>query len=157
MTTRILMVCLGNICRSPTAAGVMAQKVAARGLSNSIYVDSCGTADYHIGKPADSRTRAAAAARGYDIANHRARQLKIADFDHYDLILAADSSNVKEIATLRYKRPHPGKAQVRLFLDILSPGEGRALPDPFYGEKKDFELVVDLCEQASRRWLEKLI
>lgn len=157
MTTRILMVCLGNICRSPTAAGVMAQKISARGVSDRITVDSCGTADYHIGKPADPRTRAAAAARGYELGNHRARQLKVADFDHFDLILAADTNNIKDIAALRYTRPHPGKAQVRLFMDIVSPGEGRALPDPYYGDKKDFELVVELCEKASRAWLEKLI
>ena len=156
MTTRVLMVCLGNICRSPTAASVMAQKVYARGLSDRIVVDSCGTADYHIGAPADARMVKAAAARGYDMSKHRARQLTLADFDKYDLILAADKSNVKDIATLRYSRPHPGMAQVRLFLDILYPGEGKAIPDPYYGGKEGFETVVDLCEQGARAWVEKL-
>jgi len=156
MTKKVLMVCLGNICRSPTAAGIMTQKVYARGLSDRIIVDSCGTADYHIGAPADPRTIKAAADRGYDLRPHRARQLKLSDFDTFDLILAADAANAKDIAKMRYSRLHPGKAQVRLFLDILWPGEGKAIPDPYYGGTDGFETVIDLCEQGAKAWVAKL-
>lgn len=154
MTHRVLFVCLGNICRSPTAEGV-ARAIAAREFpSLAIEVDSAGTAGYHVGEPPDRRTVAAARRRGYDLASLRARQVQAVDFDRFDFVLAMDHANLAE---LEERRPHGATARVGLFLEYAS-GKGIVeVPDPYYGGVEDFERVLDLCEAGARGMLASLV
>ncbi len=152
---RILFVCLGNICRSPTAEGVF-RTIAAReagATARQLVVDSAGTADYHIGAPPDPRTIAAAARRGYDLSALRARQVDSADFRQFHLILAMDRANLR---TLQRLAPARHQARVGLFLDYAPGLERREVPDPYYGGPEDFERVIDLVETASRGLLAAL-
>jgi len=144
---RILFVCLGNICRSPTAE-VVFREVAAREAPDLIFeVDSAGTADYHIGQAPDPRTRAAALRRGYDLSPLRARVVEDLDFEEFDLILAMDHEN---LSALKHRAPRDAHDRVRLFLEF-SPELGTAeVPDPYYGGANGFEEVLDLVEAASR-------
>lgn len=144
--TRILFVCLGNICRSPTAEAVFRERARQAGLLPTVSIDSCGTGGWHVGKPPDRRAAEAAAARGYDLSMLRARQLCDEDFHRFDLMLAMDESNLAEIHT----RHVPGAAaQTKLFLDF-HPKAGRAdVPDPYYGGVAGFDQVLDLVEAAS--------
>ncbi|GAB3272234.1 low molecular weight protein-tyrosine-phosphatase [Parahaliea aestuarii] len=142
---RILFVCLGNICRSPTAHGVFEQMVAARGLSARVEVDSCGTGDWHIGRAPDQRAQAAAAARGYDLQHLRARQVSPADFDRFDYILAMDESNLRDLQAMR---PASFTGHLGLFLPFADSPE-REVPDPYYGGDEGFDRVLDLIEAAS--------
>ena len=144
MSVSVLFVCLGNICRSPTAHGVFEQLVADHQLGHSIRTDSAGTAAWHIGKQPDSRSVAAAANRGYDLTPLRARQVTVSDFEHFDYILAMDQSNLTDLQRLC---PPDYSGELALFLtygdsDIL------AVPDPYYGDGDGFESVLDLVEQA---------
>jgi protein-tyrosine phosphatase len=150
---RILFVCLGNICRSPTAEGVL-RAVAARDFPDlAIDIDSAGTADYHVGEPPDRRAIAAARRRGYDLAGLRARQIQPEDFHSFDLVLAMDRANLSE---LRVRRMDDATAQLGLFMSF-APGSGYdEVPDPYYGGVEDFERVLDLCEAASRGLLATL-
>ena len=144
---RILFVCLGNICRSPTAEAVFRSIAAREAPDLQIEVDSAGTADYHIGDAPDRRSQAAARLRGYDLSTLRGRQVAPADFERYDLVLAMDESN---LAALRAAAPAAAKSRVQLFMDY-APGSGLAeVPDPYYGGPAGFEQVLDLAEQASR-------
>ena len=141
---RVLFVCLGNICRSPTAEGVFRHKLRASGLEGRIEVDSAGTGDWHVGKAPDSRTRQAAQRRGYDLGALRGRQVSAGDFARFDLILAMDSSNLQHLQRMR---PANSAAELDLFLRRY----GLALsevPDPYYGGEEGFEQVLDLIEQA---------
>ncbi|MDP3816271.1 low molecular weight protein-tyrosine-phosphatase [Pseudomonas sp.] len=141
---RVLFVCLGNICRSPTAEGVLRHKLREAGLEGCIEVDSAGTGDWHVGKAPDSRTRQAALQRGYDLSALRGRQVEAADFQRFDLILAMDSNNLSNLQRLR-----PGNAAAEL--DLLLRRYQLALdevPDPYYGGEEGFEQVLDLLEQA---------
>ncbi len=138
----ILLVCLGNICRSPTMEAVLRYKASAAGLD--LHVDSAGTADYHDGSPPDPRSIGHAARRSYDLAHLRARKVKASDFSEFDLILAADESNV---ANLMRICPKAYRHKIRLFL-----GNG-PLPDPYYGAAPDFEHVLDLVEQRAEELL----
>ncbi|KTT14358.1 protein tyrosine phosphatase [Pseudomonas oryzihabitans] len=143
MTLRILFVCMGNICRSPTAEGILRNKLAAAGLAEAVELDSAGTGDWHRGKAPDSRAIQAAAGRGYDISGLRARQVTAADFQRFDLILAMDHDN---LAWLEQLRPEGG-AVPELFLAR----QGLAVdevPDPYYGGAAGFERVLDLLESA---------
>ncbi len=143
---RILFVCLGNICRSPTAEGVLRHQLQAAGLAGQVRVASAGTGDWHIGKAPDSRTCQAALVRGYDLSAQRAQQVKAAHFAEYDLILAMDESN---LGHLRALRPHTATGELDLFLRRY----GAALdevPDPYYGGAEGFEQVLDLIEAACR-------
>ncbi|MBK5002681.1 low molecular weight phosphotyrosine protein phosphatase [Pseudomonas sp. S31] len=143
---RILFVCLGNICRSPTAEGVLRHQLQAAGLAGQVHVASAGTGDWHIGKAPDSRTCQAALGRGYDLSAQRAQQVKAAHFLEYDLILAMDESN---LGHLRALRPHTATGELDLFLRRY----GAALdevPDPYYGGAEGFEQVLDLIEAACR-------
>ncbi|PTW50911.1 MULTISPECIES: low molecular weight protein-tyrosine-phosphatase [Rhodovulum] len=142
MTTRILFVCLGNICRSPTAHGVFQTLAEAEGLA--VEVESAGTGGWHVGDPPDPRAIRAAAGRGYDLTALRARQVKAADFAAYDLILAMDRSN---LTALERMRPIDSETPVRLFLDFAD-ADRDELPDPYYDGS--FDLVLDLVEDASR-------
>jgi protein-tyrosine phosphatase len=153
MNNTVLFVCLGNICRSPTAEGVL-RAIAAREFPGVVLsVDSAGTADYHIGEPPDRRTIAAARRRGYDLGSLRARQVKPEDFDRFDHVLAMDRANLSVLQGLR--RPE-SSAEVKLFLDYSPNREFDEVPDPYYGGVEDFERVLDLCEVAARGLLQVL-
>jgi protein-tyrosine phosphatase len=144
---RILFVCLGNICRSPTAEGVL-RAIAAREFPGlEIENDSAGTADYHVGQPPDRRTIAAARRRGYDLASLRARQLQQEDFQRFDHVLAMDRANLSELAA---RRMAGARAQIALFMSFAPGHEYDEVPDPYYGGVEDFERVLDLCEAAAR-------
>lgn len=149
---KVLFVCLGNICRSPTAEGVFRHYVEQAGLSDKITVDSAGTSDWHIGKGPDPRTQDAAAKRGYDLSALRGRQAKAEDFAKFDLILAMDKSNLSNLQAIQ---PNDGKAELALFLPRfgISPDE---VPDPYYGGEDGFELVLDMLEQASQVLLDEI-
>ncbi|RJG13678.1 low molecular weight phosphotyrosine protein phosphatase [Pseudomonas cavernicola] len=142
---RVLFVCLGNICRSPTAEGVFRHKLRAAGLECRVEVDSAGTGDWHVGKAADTRTRRAAQLRGYDLSQLRGRQVSAADFQAFDLILAMDQSNLQH---LKGMQPANAKAELDLFLRRYELALDE-VPDPYYGGEDGFEQVLDLIEQAS--------
>ena len=138
MATRILVVCLGNICRSPMGQGVIEKRAADAGLT--VEVDSAGLGAWHIGNPPNPRGLKVAAARGYDNSHQRARQVREADFHDFDLILAMDASNVEG---LERQKPQGARAEIRLFHP-----SGRDIPDPYYGDIPDYEHALDLIEEA---------
>lgn len=144
---RILFVCLGNICRSSTAEGVLRKRLEDEGLADRVEVASAGTAGYHVGDPPDPRTVAAARQRGYDLSRQRAQQLEAADFDRYDMLLAMDETN---LANMRRLCPDQHQGKLGLYLDHASgyPDE-TAVPDPYYGGPDGFEVVLDMIEDAS--------
>ena len=152
-TYRILFVCLGNICRSPTAEAVLRGLAAREAPELTLIVDSCGTANYHPGAPPDRRSQAAARKRGYDLSGLRARQVRAADFADFDLILAMDRSNLQE---LRAMAPPDARAKIQLFLDHAPEQPAQEVPDPYYGGSTGFEDVLDLIEVASRGLLRRL-
>ncbi|GIZ13396.1 low molecular weight protein-tyrosine-phosphatase [Pseudomonas sp. NCCP-436] len=149
---KVLFVCLGNICRSPTAEGVFRHKLRAAGLDSRVQVDSAGTADWHSGKPADARTRQAALRRGYDLSALRARQVEVEDFHRFDLILAMDESNLRNLQAMR---PDDASADLDLYLRRYSLALDE-VPDPYYGGEDGFEQVLDLIEQASEALLSEV-
>ncbi|MGE8483600.1 MULTISPECIES: low molecular weight protein-tyrosine-phosphatase [Pseudomonas] len=142
---RVLFVCLGNICRSPTAEGVLRHKLREAGLADQVEVASAGTGDWHVGKAPDKRSQAAAKLRGYDLSAQRAQQVTRADFAAYDLILAMDNSNLRHLKALQ---PAKGKAELDLFLRRYQ-SEIDEVPDPYYDGDQGFEQVLDLIERAS--------
>jgi protein-tyrosine phosphatase len=145
MRMKVLFVCLGNICRSPSAEGVL-RAIAAREYPGlSLEVDSAGTADYHVGEPPDRRSICAARRRGYDIAELRARQVAASDFSSFDYVLAMDRANLGDLERIRGR----GRAHVGLFM-AFTPGAADEVPDPYYGGVEDFERVLDLCETGAR-------
>ena len=150
---KVLFVCLGNICRSPTAEGVFRQLLSQDAPDLRVEVDSAGTADYHIGEPPDLRSQRAAMRRGVDLGGLRARQVTPADFAHFDFILAMDRGNLLELEAMR---PKNSRARVQLFLQY-APDSGRLeVPDPYYGDAGGFEEVLDLTAAASRGLLAAL-
>lgn len=140
------MVCLGNICRSPTAHGVFESMVRQRGLTEKIQVDSAGTSGWHIGEPPDSRSQSAASKRGYDLSEQRGRQVTELDFEHFNYILAMDQANLSELKRLQ---PEHYEGHLGLFLDFAGDVPAREVPDPYYGDGKGFDTVLDLVEVAS--------
>ncbi len=150
---RILMVCTGNICRSPTAEGVLRARAAARGLDARVEVDGCGTHGYHVGDPPDPRAVAAAARRGVDLSELRARCLDAADFERFDLLLAMDRGH---LAHLNRMCPPAHAHKLRLYLDLAPDLGPRDVPDPWYGDLQDFEHVLDLVEEVSERLLDAI-
>ncbi len=150
---KILFVCLGNICRSPTAEGVLRALAAREAPDLPLEVDSAGTAAYHVGQPPDPRTRAAAARRGYDLSALRARTVEPADFELFDLILAMDRENLN--ALQRRAPPHTHE-RLRLFLEFAPDAMPGDVPDPYYGGPNGFEEVLDLVEAATRGLLAHL-
>ena len=151
--SRVLFVCLGNICRSPTAEGVFRQLLAQEAPELQVDVDSAGTADYHIGEPPDLRSQRAAMRRGIDLGGLRARQVTAADFTHFDLILAMDRANLLELEAIR---PKNSRAGVQLFLQYAPDLHRLEVPDPYYRDGGGFEEVLDLTAAASRGLLAAL-
>lgn len=150
---RILFVCLGNICRSPTAE-VVFRAVAAREAPEMVLeIDSAGTAAYHVGELPDRRTREAAARRGYDLSRLRARVVEPGDFERFDLILAMDRENLR---ALERRVPAHARERLRLFLEFAPEAGISEVPDPYYGGPNGFEDVLDLIEAASRGLIEHL-
>lgn len=141
---RVLFVCLGNICRSPTAEGVLRHKLQVAGLAGRVEVASAGTGDWHVGAAPDKRTQRAALLRGYDLSAQRAQQVVAPDFNHYDLILAMDLSNLRDLKALQ---PAHGNAELDLFLRRFD-GVKDEVPDPYYDGEDGFEEVLDLVESA---------
>jgi protein-tyrosine phosphatase len=142
----VLFVCMGNICRSPTAYGVFRHKVAQLGLQNTVTVDSAGTHNYHPGRPPDPRSQEHAALRGYDLSPLRARQIKASDFEQFDLILAMDWDNlalIQDICPARHQK------KVRRMTEFCLTFDSPVVPDPYYDGAPAFELVLDLVEDAS--------
>jgi len=150
---KVLFVCLGNICRSPTAQGVFEHVVSEAGKENNIVVDSAGTAAWHIGKSPDSRSTEFAARRGYDLSIQRARQFEESDFRKFDYILAMDHENLSNLKKLK---PNNFSGKLGLFLHYSSQVDYDEVPDPYYGGDSGFELVLDLIEDASRGLLNEI-
>ena len=144
---------MGNICRSPTAEGVLRTLAAREAPELALEVDSAGTAAYHVGQPPDPRTRAAAARRGYDLSALRARSIESADFERFDLILAMDREN---LTALRRRAPAHAHERLRLFLEFCADEAPEEVPDPYYGGPNGFEEVLDLVESATRGLLAHL-
>ena len=144
--TRILFVCLGNICRSPTAEVVFRAAAQRAGLGNRVAVDSAGIGDWHVGNPPDYRAIEHAARRGYDLSMLRARQVKLVDFDRYHWILPMDAA-VRD--SLDAMRPPQSSGQLRLFLDFAPQLGVRDVPDPYDEGPEGFELTLDLIERGS--------
>lgn len=151
--TRVLFVCMGNICRSPTAEGVFREMVRRRRLEGEFEVDSAGTHGYHVGESPDSRTQRAAASRGYDLSNIRARKVAPQDLDYFDLILAMDRHNVDSLLNIS----HPEhRKKIRLFMDFARSYDDDEVPDPYYGLGHGFDLVLDMVEDAASGLLGEL-
>lgn len=153
MDTRILFVCLGNICRSPTAEGIFRKVVADARMQDRIFIDSAGTGGWHIGKSPDARAVSAAKTRGYDLSSLRARQVAAADFEAFDFILAMDHANLSDLQSMK---PALYQGHLGLFLDFAEHSHHREVPDPYYGGAAGFDLVLDLIEDASAGLLRQL-
>jgi len=151
--TRVLFVCTGNICRSPTAEGVFRAFVERAGLSDHIAVDSAGTHGYHVGEPPDARAIAHAKRRGYDLSGLRARRVKPDDFGRFDLILACDRGHHGHLRRLADTAQH---GRIAMFLDYAPELGLQDIPDPYYGDPQDFEHVLDIVERASHGLLAAL-
>jgi len=147
VSVKILFVCFGNICRSPTVEGVARHLAACEAPQLGLTFDSAGTAGYHSGDAPDPRSQRAALARGYDISGLRARQLTAQDFHRFDLLLAMDQDN---LAAMRALAPRGAAGRARLFLSFHPQRGERAVPDPYYGGPAGFEAVLDLAEQGAR-------
>jgi protein-tyrosine phosphatase len=143
---RVLFVCMGNICRSPTAHGVFEAMVKQEGLDNRIQVDSAGTHSYHIGKQPDSRAQQTARARGLDLSYLRARQARVEDFSSFDYVLAMDEDNYRDLMALC---PEGLSHKLNMFLDFAPRLGFREVPDPYYGGADGFDQVFDMVEAAS--------
>ena len=156
---KVLFVCLGNICRSPTAEGVFRHAVKQAGLDKKITIDSAGTADWHTGKAPDPRTIKAAAKRGYDLSMLKARQAVSEDFHKFDLILAMDYENLENIQQLMAQAQRQFGA-LRAQISLMSQHDGQypqqEVPDPYYGGDAGFEHVLDQCESSSQAWVNYL-
>jgi protein-tyrosine phosphatase len=144
--TRVLFVCLGNICRSPLGAAIMKKKIRERGLESLIEVDSCGTSNYHIGDNADPRTIASAKKHGVAI-DHCARQLTSDDLDHFDFVLAMDKSNYQNI--LRLAKVSEQSTKVRLMRAFDPVSQGADVPDPYHGGEIGFQEVYEILDRAT--------
>lgn len=143
--TRVLFVCLGNICRSPLAQGMLEYHLERAGLADRVLVDSAGTAAYHTGEPPDARAIEAAARRGFDISRQRARQVQCSDFEVFDYICAMDLDNR---AALNARCPGAKGGRLGLLMDFSPGPAGQEVPDPYYGGEDGFEHALDLIESA---------
>lgn len=150
---RILFVCTGNICRSPTAEAVFRHAVARAGLDKVVACDSAGTHDYHTGEPPDERAQRTALKRGYDMSQLRVRRIEPRDFEAFDHILAMDRDN---LAVLERMCPPQHAHKLRLFCDHHDEHAGREVPDPYYGGARGFEQVLDLIERVTPQLLKRM-
>ena len=141
----VLMVCTGNICRSPTAEVVLRHKLGQGGLVDRVQVASAGTTDYHAGAPADDRSTHHARLRGYDLSRHRARQVRPSDFERFDLLLAMDRGHLEE---LEHACPRQHRHKLRRLMEFAPAGLAEEVADPYYGGKQGFETVLDHVEAA---------
>ena len=153
MTVKVMFVCLGNICRSPTAHGVFQSLINREGLQSRIQVESSGTASWHVGKAPDERSTAVAAARGVDLSGLRAQQFSASDFEIYDYILVMDKQNLRDVVALQPSHYH---GVVDLFL-AFGEVDCEEVPDPYYGGEQGFERVLDLVESASKGLLTHIL
>lgn len=150
----LLFICLGNICRSPAAEGVMKSKVHAAGLDDRFFIDSAGIGDWHVGQLPDSRMRERGARRGYRFDSH-ARQIRKSDFDGFDLLLVMDNGNYRAVTS--QAPSDAGRRKVRMLTDYLVEHAGtEVIPDPYYGGLADFDYALDLIEDACEGLLEEL-
>jgi protein-tyrosine phosphatase len=147
--TKILMVCLGNICRSPLAEGILRSK-----LSDKFFIDSAGTGGWHAGELPDKRSIEIAKRKGLDITNQRARKFTIKDFSKFDLIYAMDNSNLKDI--LQLAPDENAKKKVHLILNEMYPNENKDVPDPYYGLNDGFEKVYNMLDEACNAIAKKI-
>jgi protein-tyrosine phosphatase len=150
---RVLFVCTGNICRSPTAEGVFRHQVAEAGLAEVIATDSVGLEGWHVGNPPDPRSIQAAAQRGVDISDLRARQLTLEDFDRFDLLLAMDEGHHHDMLG---RASGAQRDKIRMFMEAAGERPAPAVPDPYYGGPDGFESVLDMIEDGARAWLREL-
>ena len=150
---RVLFVCTGNICRSPTAEGVFRHLIQEAGLSGAIESASAGTHGYHVGDPPDPRTVSAAKRRGFDLSAQRARKVRAEDFEVYDFILAMDRDHFAHLESLR---PNNARAEVKLLLEYHPERTHKDVPDPYYGGADGFEQVLDMIEHATRALLHQI-
>jgi protein-tyrosine phosphatase len=149
---KVLFVCMCNICRSPTAEGVFRHQVNNAGLSEQIFIDSAGTHAYHVGNPPDTRAMGAALKRGVDLSTQRARRVTEDDFSSFDYVIAMDESNKDDLLAIC---PAGYEERVQLFLDFANSQESE-VPDPYYGQGRGFEIVLNLVEDASDGLLEHI-
>ena len=149
----VLVVCTGNICRSPTGEGVLRHLAEKRGLAGRVEIRSAGTHDYHVGQGPDPRTVKHAKKRGYDLASLRASQVSREDFERCDYILAMDRGHLR---ILRGLAPPGARARLGLFLEASARWKGEDVPDPYYGGVEGFDLVLDMVEEAAERWLDRI-
>ncbi len=146
LTAKVLFVCTGNICRSPTAEGVFRHLAMVGNLHQHVDVDSAGTHAYHVGEAPDDRSMATAARRGYDLSELRARRFTTSDFVEFDYILAMDRNH---LSILERSVPAEHRTKIAMFLDFSSKHRGAEVPDPYYGGERGFEFVLDMIEDAS--------
>lgn len=150
---RVLFVCMGNICRSPTAQGVFEKMLEDAALTCDVEVDSAGTHAYHVDEPPDPRSQKAAKARGIDLSTQQARKVEASDFETFDYIVAMDRDN---LAKLTAACPEAHQERLHLFLDFTAEHKDSDVPDPYYGGSRGFERVLDLVEAASKGLIERL-
>ncbi len=150
--TKVLFVCMGNICRSPTAEGVFSHKVKQNNLQDQISTDSAGTHAYHVGNPPDQRAQAAALKRNIDLSKQRARRVSADDFSEFDYVIAMDESNMDDLLSIC---PAGYEDRLHLFL-AFSDSEQSEVPDPYYGQGRGFEIVLNLVEDASEGLLQHI-
>ena len=151
---KVLFVCMGNICRSPTAEGVFNKLLSDQGTSNQFLIDSAGTHAYHIGEGSDHRAQQTARGRGVDLSSIRARKVSLSDFEQFDHILAMDSDNYHLLLAASPSKHHH---KIKLFLDYAPEAGESDVPDPYYGGKNGFEHVFDLVEDASQGFYNSVI
>ncbi|MCC9621558.1 low molecular weight phosphotyrosine protein phosphatase [Thalassospira sp. MA62] len=150
---KVLFVCTGNICRSPTADGVFRHFVAQTGLSDKIDVDSCGLSAYHVGELPDPRSREMAQSRGYDLSDIRSRKIKPGDYESFDYVLAMDEGHLRD---MRRQASGHSQSKIELFLDYHPARSGQSVPDPYYGGPNGFVDVFEMIEETSHSLLEHI-
>lgn len=153
MIRKILFVCMGNICRSPSAEAVFKQQLKLQGLTDQYLVESAGTHSYHIGNPPDKRSIQAALKRGMDMRNYQARKVSFEDFERFDFLIAMDDSNYRDLQKMTSEHHHN---KILKMMGFSNSNSYQQVPDPYYGQSDGFELVLDLLEDASEGLLRRI-